>query len=151
MSPNLAPFLATLRSSEGTAKFPDPYAVTFGEKFTIVDFSNHPHALGWPGYPWRGKWETAAGAYQINYPTWLDIQAALRLPDFSPASQDAAAAWLIENRAHASAAIEAGDFEGAISLCSPIWASLPGSSAGQSQARLADLKDIYTAQGGLIA
>jgi muramidase (phage lysozyme) len=148
---NLAAFLSVIRSSEGTAKFPDPYAVTFGERLTLTDFSDHPHALGWRGYQWKGKWMTAAGAYQINYPTWLDIKAGAGLADFTPASQDAAAAWLIENRAHAMAAVEAGNFEQAVTLCAPIWASLPGSTSGQPQALLADLMDIYAAQGGSFA
>lgn len=149
LSANLVAFLAVIRSSEGTAKSSNPYAVTFGEQFTISDFSNHPALLGWRGYQWKGIWETAAGAYQINKPTWLDIQNALSLIDFSPASQDQAAVWLISNRAHAADVIAAGKFDIAINACSRIWASLPGSTSGQPQARLLDLKDIYIQQGGI--
>ncbi len=42
---------------------------------------------------------TAAGRYQINYPTWVDIQKANpELTDFSPANQDKAAWWLAQKR-----------------------------------------------------
>jgi muramidase (phage lysozyme) len=144
---NLAAFLKTITHSEGTDKASDPYAVTFGNAFTIEDFSDHPHALGWPGYLWKGIHETASGAYQITYPTWLALKARLNLPDFSPASQDAAATELIREKG-ALDLVEGGQFAEAIERCHGIWASLPGSTSGQPQATMANLIQAYSAAGG---
>jgi muramidase (phage lysozyme) len=144
---NLEAFLAMIRFSEGTVKATDPYAVTFGNSFTIQDFSDHPHALGWPGYLWKGIHETASGAYQITYPTWLVLKSRLGLSDFSPASQDEAAIELIREKG-ALDLVEAGRLEAAIALCHGIWASLPGSTSGQPQASLASLSQAYTEAGG---
>src|SRR5271163_1232704 len=88
-----------IRHSEGTDKASNPYAVTFGYQFLITDFSDHPAVLGtWDGVHWAGGLSTAAGAYQIIKPTWISLKARLNLPDFSPASQDAAATELIRER-----------------------------------------------------
>lgn len=147
MTPNAQAFLATIRRSEGTYKTANPYAATFGEAFTIEDFSDHPHALGWPGYLWKGIHETASGAYQITYPTWVRLKAKLGLPDFSPASQDAAAIELIRE-AKALDAVNGGMVMDAILACSGIWASLPGSTSGQPQTQLGTLVQAYTSAGG---
>lgn len=148
LTPNMSAFLATIRASEGTAKAADPYAVTFGEQYVITDFSDHPALKGWGGYLWKGIHETAAGAYQITKGTWLDIKKAINPVDFSPFWQDQGAAWLVTIRGGAEQAIDAGDFGAAVAKCSQIWASLPGSTSGQPQARLADLENIYAAAGG---
>jgi lysozyme len=147
MTPNTQAFLAMLRHSEGTDKAPDPYAVTFGEAFTIQDFSDHPHALGWPGYLWRGIHETASGAFQITYPTWAKLKARLSLPDFSPQSQNAAALELIRE-AGALDLVYAGRVTEAIERCHGIWASLPGSTSGQPQRSMAQLIQAYGDSGG---
>lgn len=147
---NLTAFLKMIQFSEGTAKADDPYAVTFGNAFTISDFSDHPHALGWPGYLWKGIHETASGAYQITYPTWTALKARLGLPDFSPASQDAAATELIREKG-ALDLVESGQVAEAIELCHGIWASLPGSSSGQPQATMASLIQAYQSNGGGLA
>lgn len=77
---------------------------------------------------------TAAGAYQINRPTWVEFREnnmlGPRLPDFSPASQDEAARRILA-RVGALDAIARGDFDEALRLASTRWASLPGSTAGQ--------------------
>lgn len=75
---------------------------------------------------------TAAGAYQFNVPTWNEIRSynGPRLADFSPASQDEAARRLLV-KIGAAPAVLAGDWEHAIGLAAPRWASLPGSRAGQ--------------------
>lgn len=74
---------------------------------------------------------TAAGAYQIIRPTWLRVQAAMGLPDFSKESQDAAADWLL-NDCGALNEISAGNIPAAIAKASKLWASLPGSTAQQN-------------------
>jgi lysozyme len=64
---------------------------------------------------------TAAGRYQIIKPTWLSLKSKLGLPDFSPASQDAAAIELIRQRG-ALADVQAGRIESAVNKCAKVWA-----------------------------
>jgi len=54
----------------------------------------------------------------------------LKLPDFSPASQDAYAIEQLKERG-AVALIGTGDIQAAITACSSIWASFPGNQYGQ--------------------
>lgn len=151
-------FLAALRYSEGTDRGADPYRVCYGYRHTIQDFSEHPAITGeWRGEPldnlgpqYAGKISTAAGAYQINKPTWKDARAALHLSDFSPASQDAAAVWLLD-KCGALDAIEAGDIAQACALTAGRWASLPGSTAGQGGRRLDQIAQAFQAAGGVLA
>lgn len=148
---NLSAFLATIRHSEGTDKASDPYAAVFGYGFTITDFSDHPAVLGtWTGEHTQYGLSTAAGAYQIIKPTWVALKARLKLPDFSPLSQDAAAIELIREKG-ALDAINGGRVADAIALCHSVWASLPGSTSGQPQASLASLVQHYTDSGGAFA
>jgi muramidase (phage lysozyme) len=159
---NLDAFLAMIRRSEGTDKAPNAYAVTFDYHFTITDFSDHPAVLGtWKGERLPDKdcialglappcHSSAAGAYQFTRPTWLGLKSQLKLPDFSPASQDEAATLLI-TQAGALHLVESGQIVDAIAKCSGIWASLPGSLSGQPQAKTADLIQAYTSSGGAFA
>jgi lysozyme len=158
ITPNQVAFLAMLRNSEGTDKAPNAYAVTFGNQYTITDFRDHPSVLGlWDGLPldflgpqYAGLKSTAAGAYQFIKPTWLGCRAKLALPDFSPASQDQAALYLI-GQAGALDAIEAGNLDAAVAACRHIWASLPGGAAGQPHATADALAQIFVANGGVLA
>ncbi len=80
---------------------------------------------------------TAAGAYQFLARTWDECAAACGLKDFSPASQDTAALFLIDRR-EALGDVLAGDWPAAIGKCNKEWASLPGSPYGQPTRPLAD-------------
>lgn len=140
-------FLALIKHSEGTDLKPDPYAVTLGYEFTITDFSNHPALLGWPGFLYQGKHDTAAGAYQITVGAWEICQKKMSLPDFGPQSQDTAAVYLIA-QAGAMHLVDVGQITAAILKCSGTWASLPGSQSGQPQKLTADLLQKYTDAGG---
>ena len=157
---NRAAFLAMIRQAEGTANQPNPYAVVYNYAFTIVDFSDHPGNLGWPGVPLPPETcknagltppcvSTAAGAYQIRKATWNPIKTRLGLPDFSPASQDAAALELLAD-IKALAAIDADDFDTALRLASALWASLPYSTAQQGPITVAQASTLYTQAGGTI-
>lgn len=82
---------------------------------------------------------TAAGAYQFILPTWRRLRAAgaggagsPRLPDFSPASQDEAARRLVR-QIGADILLQQGRVTDAITKAGSVWASLPGSRAGQPQ------------------
>lgn len=158
MSANESAFLAMISASEGTDKAPDPYAVCYGYSHTIVSFADHPAATGeWEGESldslgpqYWGEKSTAAGKYQINLPTWKLCQRALGLRDFTPASQDAAALYLIRQDG-ALDMVNGGQVADAIGKCRETWASLPGNSAGQPQSTLANLIQSYTTAGGAFA
>lgn len=95
------------------------------------DFTEHPNIpvpIHLPGY--EGKHSTAAGAYQFLYGTWEPIKERLGLPDFSPASQDAAAVELLKEIG-ALGPLQSGDFDTFLRLASSQWASLPYSAAKQ--------------------
>lgn len=159
---NIYAFLRMIPEAEGTANSLDPYAVCYAYKHTIQDFSNHPAVTG----EWRGERlpdamcrnagfgpgciSSAAGAYQIIKPTWINVAAALGLPDFSPASQDAAAVELIRRRG-ALEDVKAGRIASAITKCRNEWASLPGNFAKQGQRSQGDLIAWYLQNGGITA
>lgn len=147
---NAAAFLAMLRHSEGTDRYPDPWGTYYGgAQFT--DKSNHPVLTG-AEQPVSGPsgTTTAAGAYQITCSTWQDLGGVDQYGDFSDASQDQAALDLIERRG-ATDAMMSGDFAGAVAKLGNEWASLPGSPYGQPTNTLADLESVYTAAGGTLS
>ena len=164
MTPNVAAFLSMIAHSEGTDRAPDPYRVCYGYKHTIVSLAQHPACAGVNGAPaeWLGESlanlgpqyahsiSTAAGRYQINRPTWQQIQAVLRLPDFTGPSQDDAAIFLIKEKG-ALTLVNNGQVADAITLCHGIWASLPGSTAGQPTTSFAELMTAYGDAGGAFA
>lgn len=90
---------------------------------------------------------TAAGAFQINKPTWLTVRTAgswgPRLPDFSEASQWEAARRVAILAGAWGPAVR-GDFAAAIAAGSKRWASLTGSTSGQHQNSFDRLSAIYT-------
>lgn len=159
---NVRAFLAMIRASEGTDQRPDPYRVCYGYRHTISDLSEHPAVSG----EWRGEKlpasicagagmapgcvSTAAGAYQIIRPTWKAVRDTLKLSDFGPASQDAAAAYLIRQRG-AMDDVRAGRFAQAVAACAKEWASLPGAGYAQPERKLATLEAAYIEAGGVIA
>lgn len=123
--------LATIRKFESG----DRYNIIYGGR-TFASFADHPRIrvpINLPGY--AGRSSDAAGAYQFLSTTWDSYKRKLALPDFSPASQDAAAAaYLADLRA--VAALDAGDVALALTRASRAWASLPGSTAGQNPQRM---------------
>lgn len=130
--------LATIRIFESD----DDYTVIYGGGH-FSDFSQHPNRrvpINLPGY--EGKFSTAAGAYQINYPTYKEFARKAQVTDFSPASQDAIAyALLIDSGAVSRLTVE--DIAEAFRLASRRWASLPGSTANQHPQPLQYALDTY--------
>ena len=125
-------FLAMIRELESN----NDYAVIVGGAH-FADFSDHPRIYV------KKYNSSAAGAYQITRLTWNTvIQPALNLPDFSPASQDRAALYLLQYRG-AYAALVANDLDRAMRLASLEWAALPYSSAGQNPKSLAQATSVY--------
>lgn len=159
---NIAAFLSLLRQSEGTESAGDPYSVCYGYGHTIRNFDDHPAITGeWGGARLPdamcknagfgpGCKSTAAGAYQIIRPTWINLKNALGLSDFTSASQDAAAVELIRRRA-ALEDVKAGRIEAAIKKSRNEWASLPGNYAGQGQRNINTLLGWYDQAGGTFA
>lgn len=90
---------------------------------------------------------TAAGRYQILYRWWKSYKPMLRLPDFSPLSQDLYAIQQLKER-WAIALIQAGKVDEAIKACSPIWASFPGNTYGQGGHSMQTLLATYHEIGG---
>ena len=78
-------------------------AIAVGETYDPVDynelvggnkFAGYEHFPVWEGRRFSTGISHAAGRYQFQPATWATLQAELRLPDFSPASQDIAA-WTL--------------------------------------------------------
>lgn len=160
---NVAAFLGMIRSAEGTDRNGlDPYRVCYGYGHTIGNMRDHPAITG----EWRGQRlpdtmcinagfrpgcvSTAAGAYQIIRPTWVAMRDALKLPDFGPVSQDAAAIELIRRRG-ALADVRAGRLSDAVHKCRQEWASLPGNTAKQGQRSMGTLSAWFQQNGGVQA
>lgn len=159
---NTTAFLAMIASSEGTERQADPYRVCYGYSHTIRDLSDHPAVTGeWMGAKLPdsmcagaglkpGCVSTAAGRYQMTKPTWLMAKRALGLGDFSAASQDAAAVYLIRKRG-AIDDVQAGRVADAVAKCRLEWASLPGAGYGQPERRLSTLVAAFRDAGGVLA
>jgi lysozyme len=159
---NLAAFLNMIAFAEGTLKAADPYRVCFGYKHTIASFADHPAVTReWmgerlPDAICRGAGmqpgcvSTAAGKYQIIRPTWVACKRALKLTDFSPASQDAAATQLITQRG-ALEDIKMGRIAKAIEKVRSEWASLPGAGYAQPERSIAALTAAFVKAGGNVA
>lgn len=150
LNPNVLAFMRMLAKSEGT-DYPDGYTFLFGSKESntrrFTDFSHHPHI----NEPFGGEsTSSAAGKWQILYPTWVAIQKKYNLPDFSPSSQDLACVELISERNVLQKLMD-GDFESALVACSNIWASLPFNSFGQPTHPIGNYKMWYTQAGGIIS
>lgn len=147
-TPNVAAFLSTVRHSEGTDCAPDPYRVVYGFQLTLKGLVDHPAITGeWLGVQTPYGHTSAAGAYQIEKATWVRCKQVLALSDFTGPCQDDAAILLIKE-AGAFALINSGRIGDAISKCCGIWASLPGSKAGQPTRTFAQLLQSYSSAGG---
>lgn len=144
---NVQAFLAMIRKFESAGR----YNVLYGGG-TFNDYSKHPQVR----VPFfnprteRNDYSTAAGAYQITFPTWQTILRNAGAGDFSPASQDAAAVWLLK-LCGALAPIMSGDFDTAIKAASKTWASLPYTDSKQNHVSIASARTAYTGAGGVIA
>ena len=141
--PNVSAFLRAIRLGEGTSDDNGHLRIVGGGNIdSLVD---HPRKrVRLAGY---GITSTAAGAYQFLAGTWDEMARLYSLPDFSPASQDAAAVGLLIRR-KALDAVRAGRVREAIALCAKEWASLPGSPYGQRTESLDRVLLEYTRHGG---
>lgn len=157
---NVAAFLDMLAWSELGADYlkrsDDGYNVivtgTDGKLELFTDYGNHPFAGGRKSKAINSKGLTsnASGRYQQMLKDWPHYKALLKLPDFSPISQDLLALQHIrEGRALDD--VKAGRIAQAVSKCRNIWASLPGAGYNQREHRIEDLLAQYVAAGGVLA
>jgi muramidase (phage lysozyme) len=93
---------------------------------------------------------TAAGRYQVLERYFDAYKKQLDLTDFSPANQDIIAIQQLREKG-ALPLIDAGQFAGAVTKASAIWASLPGALYGQHTNDLTDLQAVYVGAGGKLS
>lgn len=157
---NVLAFLDMLAWSEGTSTSP----ATRNQGYDVIvtgadrkpeifsDYSVHPFAQERKSKVINSKGLTsnASGRYQFMLKDYAHYRALLKLPDFSPLSQDRWAVQLIRER-RALPLIQAGKIEDAIARVRNIWASLPGAGYGQPEHGLSDLLAVYRKAGGTVA
>ena len=117
LKPEVRAFLDLIAWAEGA-----DYNVMFtGRRFS--SFADHPRIKITSG----GLTSNAAGRYQFLASTWDETKRALGLKDFSPASQDLAAVYLIDKKRKALKFVEQGTkgLKQALDLLSYEWASFP--------------------------
>ena len=137
--------------SEGTDNGRQPtkdhgYDVVVGGSL-FEGYADHPRKLVnlRPGLA-----STAAGRYQVLSRYFDAYKKQLKLPDFSPASQDAIAIQLIKE-CKAMDDIEKGYIDVALAKCKSRWASLPGAGYGQYEHEKSKLIAAYKQAGGSVA
>jgi len=95
----------------------------------FTDYSDHPNKLVHLG----GHLEsTAAGRYQILARNFYAYRLQLKLPDFSPDSQDQIAMQMIRE-CRAIPDLLDGNIPRVLQLCASRWASFPGAGYGQTE------------------
>ena len=145
-NPNVAAFLKAIRLGEGTSDELGYNRIVGGGTFT--DDSKHPRVKVY--LPKYDVFSTAAGAYQFIWPTWAGLVKQYGFTDFTPESQDQAAVALIVEK-HALDDVLTGRLAEAVEKCAPIWASLPGSTAGQRTESYDAVQNEYLSHGGKLA
>lgn len=145
-TPNVKAFLDMIAYGEGMEKEPEfGYKTKVGyEKFN--SYEQHPNDC--VRISSINDCSTAAGRYQFLNRTWWSLQARLRLPDFSPTSQDKAAIQLLKDYGIYDL-VKQGKIDKAIFKASRVWASMPSSYhnrsfyRGQSAKRVQSLRVKY--------
>lgn len=150
---NLKAFLDAIAACEGTG---DRYDALFGytpRNGRVFDngYATHPNIkVPFTQTDGATNYSTAAGRYQIIFPTFKRLQLKLGTKDFSPTTQDTMAAELIAD-AGAMAAVKDGDFQTAVDRCAEVWASLPASTYPQPKRTLEFALNAYREAGGMLA
>jgi muramidase (phage lysozyme) len=151
-SPRMQAFLATIRWAETGYSGTESYRqLVFNGTFN--NFSTHPLQKQCAAINGKQTCSTAAGAYQMLDKSWWDLQPKLKLPDFSPRSQDRMAVEYIRRnnamgkaRSSTIADIESGNFAKAACKVGKIWASFPCNSYNQNPKSMEKLSTYYQQQ-----
>jgi lysozyme len=145
---NRKALLDMIAFSEGTINFGDQngYNVIVGGSL-FSSYTDHPRKVVFLNSKLKS---TAAGRYQLLSRYFDAYKKLLKLPDFSPDSQDKIALQQIKE-CKALEDIDVGNVEAAVKKCAHIWASLPGAGYGQHENKIADLKKSYQEAGGIVA
>lgn len=145
MSNNLSAFLKMIAISEGTQNIGDNgYNVLVGGKL-FHSYLDHPRIRVW--IKRIKNYSSAAGRYQILARNYDFYKKALKLTDFSPASQDKIALEMIKEH-DALPLIMMGQISEAIDAVKSVWASLPGAGYNQHENKLEYLIEEYIKAGG---
>jgi len=120
---------------------------TAAKPILFDNYATHPNRKIGP--PLIKVFSTAAGRYQLLSKYFVAYQSMLKLPDFSPLSQDRIALQQIRE-CRALPLLAAGNLPGAIAACNHIWASLTGSPYGQHTHPIEFLTAAYTKAGGIL-
>lgn len=139
---NVQAFLRVIRRGEGTGA-DIGYRMHFGGSL-FSSYADHPRKV----ITKSGYSSSAAGAYQALASTWDETRRIMRLPDFSPASQDIFAVGRIAARG-ALDDVKAGRFAIALGKVAREWASMPGSPYGQPKITMATAASVYASAGGV--
>lgn len=155
---NLRAFLDMIALSENgpylMANSDNGYNIVVGGTLFDNGYATHPRIVVRTRY----GLSDAAGRYQImaavpgqiKTNTWDWISAKLGLQDFSPASQDAVATYILQWKG-AYNDVLAGNVQSAIAKVAGQWASLPGSPYGQSPHDMGTVLGWYQQAGGAVA
>ena len=142
ITPRMRALLNVIRYAEGTADPIKGYTTMFGGG-QFDPSKGHPNKVVRGG----GYASAAAGAYQFMPNTWKGVATRLKLPDFSPGSQDLGAIQLIKDRG-----VDPNQplTPQLLNKLAPEWASLPtlkGTSYyGQPVKAFNELKKIYESE-----
>ncbi len=142
-----------LAGCEGT-QGEEGYRALFGWKpgngMVFTSFADHPRIF----FDYTQKDGTvvrtsAAGKYQATWTTWQDFIRERGPHDFTPASQDEFALWLIK-KCGALDDVDRGRLRAAIDKCGGRWASLPSATVPQPRRTYAFCEREYLAAGGVL-
>ena len=134
---NVKAFLKLIRYAEHGREDDGVYYVLYGGKQTFTDTSKHP--LEKPITAW-GYSSTSAGAYQMLNRTWKFAKEQGVAQDFTPASQDKIAIWIIQTNGAMRHVLD-GKVEDAIPYLRRQWTSLPGGT--QQRITMAQARELF--------
>lgn len=140
--PNVRAMLMLIRHGEGTLG-ENGYRTIFGGQL-FTGWADHPRikVTKW------GHTSTAAGAYQFLSEVWDETRRFMKLPDFSPATQDLAAVGRMAARGVLDEVV-AGDVRAALNQLSYEWASLPPKRyKGQGKISTEQAVRLFVGYGG---
>ena len=125
--PNVRAMLDAIAAAEGVKH---GYNTAFGNT-PLKSLDDHPRIKkSFTETSGKKNQTTAAGRYQFLADTWDGLRKELKLKDFGPEAQDAAAVQLLRQNGSLQAVL-AGDFKTAIDKSGTTWASLPSSKYAQ--------------------